>query len=101
MSAATTTGGAPATTAVLAGTLDTQRKQHRRRVSPWAAVGLGVGYLVLVLFTFVYIYPFIIQLVTGFKTDPDAAQNSLPVALVFFAFRRYFISGANAGAEKG
>ena len=26
---------------------------------------------------------------------------TIPVALVFFAFQRYFISGANAGAEKG
>ncbi len=87
----TTTGGAPNTTPVLAGTLDTAAKQRRRRISPWTAVAVGIGYLVLVLFAFVYIYPFIIQLVTGFKTNPDATQNPLslvPSPFVTEAFQR-------------
>jgi len=87
----TTTGGAPNTTPVLAGTLDTAAKQRRRRISPWTAVAVGIGYLVLVLFAFVYIYPFVIQLVTGFKTNPDATQNPLslvPSPFVTEAFQR-------------
>jgi multiple sugar transport system permease protein len=33
------------------------------------------GYSLLLFFAFVYLYPFMIQIATTFKTDPDAAQN--------------------------
>jgi multiple sugar transport system permease protein len=35
------------------------------------------GYAVLVFFALIFIYPFIIQLATSFKTEPDAATNPL------------------------
>ncbi len=56
-----------------------------------AAVGVVVGYVVLVVFALIYIYPFIIQLVTGFKTTADATQNPLdliPEPVSLDAFRR-------------
>ncbi|WP_336921651.1 carbohydrate ABC transporter permease [Aquipuribacter sp. SD81] len=43
-------------------------------------VALLLGYAVLILFSLIYLYPFVIQLVTGFKTDADAVAN--PLALV-------------------
>jgi len=36
-----------------------------------------VGYSVLVFFALVFIYPFVIQLASSFKTEPDAAANPL------------------------
>ncbi len=35
------------------------------------------GYAVLVFFALIFIYPFIIQMATSFKTEPDAATNPL------------------------
>ncbi len=36
-----------------------------------------VGYSVLVFFSLVFLYPFVIQLASTFKTEPDAAANPL------------------------
>jgi multiple sugar transport system permease protein len=36
-----------------------------------------VGYAILAFFALVFIYPFVIQLATSFKTEPDAAANPL------------------------
>lgn len=38
-----------------------------------------VFYGLLILFAILYIYPFVIQLVTSFKTNPDATNNALSV----------------------
>ena len=57
------------------------------------AVGLFLGYVVLVFFSFVYLYPFVVQVTTSFKTNPDAVANPLsPVAHPFTlaAFQRLF-----------
>jgi len=35
------------------------------------------GYAVLIFFALIFIYPFIIQLASSFKTEPDAASNPL------------------------
>lgn len=57
------------------------------------AVGLFLGYVVLVFFSFVYLYPFVVQVTTSFKTNPDAVANPLsPMAHPFTlaAFQRLF-----------
>ena len=41
------------------------------------ALSLFVGYAVLVLFSFIFLYPFVIQIATSFKTEPDAVRNPL------------------------
>jgi multiple sugar transport system permease protein len=43
-------------------------------------VGQSVLYAVLVVLALVYIMPFLIQIATAFKTDPDAAAN--PISLI-------------------
>lgn len=40
-------------------------------------VGRALGYTVLVVFALIYIYPFLIQLATSFKTEPDSTANPL------------------------
>jgi len=57
---------------------------HRR--SPWLR---ALTYLVLVTFAVLYIYPFLIELGTAFKTDPDAvahAASPVPHTWVTSAF---------------
>jgi len=49
----------------------------RRQRFPWGKV---LGYTVLAVFAVIYIYPFIIQLVTSFKTNVDATAH--PLSLV-------------------
>jgi multiple sugar transport system permease protein len=59
----------PGTTAVAGGT-------GRRRINP---ISVFI-YALLVALAAIYIYPFLIQLATSFKTDPDAASN--PASLI-------------------
>lgn len=52
---------------------------------------LVLGYAVLILVAAVYIFPFLIQIATSFKTDPDATANPLslvPHPFTTAAFRR-------------
>ena len=52
-----------------------------------------VGYSVLAFFALVFIYPFVIQLATSFKTEPDAAAHALspvPSPLVTDSIVRIF-----------
>lgn len=65
------------------------RPMVRNRTAAW----LFLGYAVLMVFAFVYLFPFVVQVTTSFKTDPDAVANPLsPVADPFTldAFRRLF-----------
>lgn len=57
------------------------------------AAGLFLGYAVLVFFSFVYLYPFLVQVTTAFKTNPDAVANPLSLVADPFtvaAFERLF-----------
>ena len=36
-----------------------------------------LGYAILIFFSLVFLYPFVIQIANSFKTEPDAAANSL------------------------
>jgi multiple sugar transport system permease protein len=51
------------------------------------------GYVLLVIFALIFIGPFFLQLVTSFKTDPDATANPLallPHPIDFGAWKRIF-----------
>ncbi len=67
--------------------------RSRPGLSNAGALSLFLGYAVLVLFSFIYLYPFLIQIATSFKTDPDAVRNPLSLAADPFttaAFERLF-----------
>ncbi|MGW3689618.1 carbohydrate ABC transporter permease [Streptomyces sp. NPDC005125] len=60
-----------------------------------------VGYAVVLGLGLLYLLPFVLQLVTGFKTDPDAAAHPLallPTTLTTAAYQRLFgLSQASDG----
>jgi multiple sugar transport system permease protein len=73
---------AVATTAAAPSVSAAQRRvgpPHRQR-STATIVATSITYAILVVLAVVYIMPFLIQVVTSFKTDADAAAN--PVALI-------------------
>ena len=56
-------------------------------------IGKALGYLTLVVFAIIYLYPFVIQIVTSFKTDADATGSPLsllPNPFTLGAFERLF-----------
>lgn len=53
---------------------------RRRRGDTARILTTSIFYALLIALALVYIYPFLIQVTTSFKTDPDAATN--PLALV-------------------
>ena len=55
-------------------------RPQARRGARRGGASLLLGYGVLIAFAFLYLYPFVIQLVTSFKTDADAVQNALSLA---------------------
>ena len=67
-----------------------------RRVSPLTQVLL---YVALALFSILFIYPFLIQIATSFKTDPDAAAHPLslvPNPFDLHAWKQIFGQGAGS-----
>jgi multiple sugar transport system permease protein len=59
---------------------------HRRK--RWPRI---LGYVVLTVFALAYLYPFLVQIATAFKTDPDSTANPLsliPHPFTTAAFRR-------------
>lgn len=60
-------------------TLNQVRSRQKVRIRRTFGGG-GVFYLVLVMLAFIYIMPFVIEVVTSFKTDAEATAN--PVSLV-------------------
>ncbi|HEX5919989.1 MAG TPA: carbohydrate ABC transporter permease [Nocardioides sp.] len=71
----------------------TQSSPSKPMVRNRTAAGLFVGYAVLVFFSFVYLYPFLVQVTTAFKTNPDAVANPLSLVADPFttsAFERLF-----------
>ncbi|WP_130014398.1 carbohydrate ABC transporter permease [Serinicoccus sediminis] len=63
----TTTRSRSATSPSTSGPVGTRRRRG----------GQAVFYVLLVFFALLYTYPFVIQLVTAFKTNPDATNNAL------------------------
>lgn len=68
---------------------------RRRTRSTGRIVTTSVFYALLIALAIVYIYPFLIQLATSFKTDPDAATNPLtlvPQTFTTEAYAQLFLS---------
>ena len=62
-----------------------------RRRLPWGQIGL---YSLLSVMALVYIYPFLVQVATSFKTDPEAAADPVsvvPQAFTWQAYERLFL----------
>jgi len=64
----TTMSGRP-----LAGPVDTPPAGSPGKVRRWG----WLIYLLLIFFSLVYLYPFLIQIGTSFKTNPEATANPL------------------------
>ena len=81
--AGTSTTGGPGGTQPPAGT------RRRRQVNPKKVA----GYAVLIIFAVIYLYPFLIQIATSFKSDPEAASHPLsliPNPFDLSAWKRMF-----------
>lgn len=79
----TSTTGGPTGTDPLTG------ERRRRNVNPKRVA----GYAVLILFAIIYLYPFLIQIATSFKSDPEAASHPLsliPNPFDLSAWKRMF-----------
>ncbi|MCW2581566.1 MAG: putative sugar transporter, permease protein [Klenkia sp.] len=87
----TTPGNAAGLPTSADGTSPPARPGTGRR--PGRQVGRFLAYVVLVFFSIVYLYPFLIQIVTSFKTDTDATNaplTLLPDPITTAAFSRLF-----------
>lgn len=65
------------------------RRPSRRRMIVTSAT-----YAILIVLTLMYVYPFLIQVVTSFKTDSEAAQNAMslvPQTWSTAAYERLFL----------
>ena len=65
----------------------------RRKARMKRAAARLAGYAVLIVFALIFIYPFVIQIATAFKTEPDAAANPLspvPDPFTTASFERIF-----------
>ncbi|MGN6199957.1 carbohydrate ABC transporter permease [Humibacter sp.] len=70
-------------------------KPQRHRLTGKALAARIVLYVVLIAIAAVYIYPFLIQVATSFKTDPDAASNAaslLPQTWTIAAYQKLFVN---------
>ncbi|NNC12208.1 carbohydrate ABC transporter permease [Planctomonas sp. JC2975] len=73
----------------------TGRRPERRRWTGRSITGRVVLYVLLIAVAAVYIYPFLIQVATSFKTDPDAAANAaslIPQTWTTAAYQKLFLS---------
>lgn len=67
------------------------RRQHRPVLGRYPLPLRIVGYVLVAGLGLLYVLPFVLQLVTGFKTDPDAASHPLslvPVTPTTAAYQR-------------
>ncbi|HYO17959.1 MAG TPA: carbohydrate ABC transporter permease [Dermatophilaceae bacterium] len=84
-----TPAGLTSTTGGPTGTDPRTDGRRWRNVSPKRVA----GYAVLILFAIIYLYPFLIQIATSFKSDPEAASHPLsliPNPFDLSAWKRMF-----------
>ncbi|WP_353115125.1 carbohydrate ABC transporter permease [Microbacterium sp.] len=62
---------------------------RRKHLGTARIVSTSVLYALLIALALVYIYPFLIQVATSFKTDPDAATNPLSLVPQTFTTEAY------------
>jgi len=68
--------------------------RRRRRLTARSLTGQAVLYGMLSALALVYIYPFLVQVATSFKTEPDAAADPvslLPATFSMAAYERLFL----------
>ncbi len=68
--------------------------RRRRRLTPRSVTGQVLLYGMLAALAIVYIYPFLVQLATSFKTEPDAAADPIsliPATFSTAAYERLFL----------
>ncbi|MBG6179630.1 carbohydrate ABC transporter permease [Arthrobacter sp. CAN_A1] len=87
---------APASEPAPAAEVPQRVKNRRRKVTR----GAWITYLVLVTLAIIYIFPFIIQVATSFKTEPDAAQDPLGLIPPHWTFAAYETLFANSDFPK-
>jgi len=77
-------------------TTDTARVFHRREhVSGRIILGRSVLYAILIVIAAIYIFPFLIDVATSFKTEPDAAADPLsllPATITTAAYEKLFLN---------
>jgi multiple sugar transport system permease protein len=69
-----------------------QRKQH---LPARTIAGRSVLYAILVVIAIIYIFPFLIDVATSFKTEPEAATNPLsliPSTITTAAYQKLFLN---------
>ena len=89
---ATTAAAVPAATTSTASSV--KLRQHRRW-APGFLVAHSLTYVLLILVAVLYIFPFLIDVATSFKTEPDAAANPLsliPQTWTTFAYQKLFFN---------
>jgi multiple sugar transport system permease protein len=78
-----------------------KRGRFARHGGAGSFVGLVLGYAVLVFFALFYIFPFIIQIVTSFKSEAEAAAHPLSLVphpfTIEASFRRLFSGSSGFG----
>lgn len=75
-------------------------RADRRPPGSAAPAKRRIGYVVLLVFAVIYLYPFLIQIATSFKTDPNATAHPLalwPNPFSLDAWRTVFGFGNSAG----
>lgn len=70
-----------------------QRINNRRKK---VTRGVWISYAVLIILAIIYIFPFLTQVATSFKTEPDAAQDPLGLIPQHWTFAAYETLFANS-----
>jgi multiple sugar transport system permease protein len=74
---------------------DAPRPPSHRHIGPRQRVGQVVLYVVLTAIAIIYIYPFLLEVATAFKTNPDATANGIsliPQTWTTAAFKQLFVN---------
>ncbi|GAA5029586.1 carbohydrate ABC transporter permease [Microbacterium fluvii] len=69
-------------------------RPHRRHLTPGQRASQLLLYALLAALALVYIYPFLVQVATSFKTEPEAAANPIsliPQTFTVAAYERLFL----------
>jgi len=77
------------------GTAAPRAPRVRERWTPGRAVAQGAIYAILIAIAVIYIFPFLIDIATSFKTEPDAAANPLsliPQTWTTAAYQQLFLN---------
>jgi multiple sugar transport system permease protein len=71
------------------------RPRRTRRLTPASVGGQILLYAMLLFIALVYVYPFLVQVATSFKSEPEAASNPIsliPQTFTTAAYERLFVN---------